>query len=288
MSAAAYPVGSTMKSVPVRTLPYGVVTKSLPGVAAAGTVTVRLVVGRGRDGAGDAAGAVEEDGVRRERRVEVRAGDRDRRARGRLRVKVVDRRRGDREARAGRDGAVGVRHVDGARCGDPARARSPSATSCVAAVTVADVPPEPPNLTVFDAGVAMKFVPVTTTDEPRLPLVGAKDETVGGAAWATPVKTSIAASASSATPAFRALIFQTVTSIPFSGVAGMRRQAEPGGWSPLRTKPAGICRGPPQKGDSPQPGRIRASTPPLPTRSRSTTSPDWWSTSVSSFEGSTT
>ena len=49
----------------------------------------------------------------------------------------------------------------------------------VAAVTVADVPPEPPNLTVFEAGVAMKFVPVTTTDEPRLPLVGAKDVMVG-------------------------------------------------------------------------------------------------------------
>jgi hypothetical protein len=84
-------------------------------------------------------------------------------------------------------------------------------------------------LTVFDAGVATKFVPVTTTDEPRLPLVGAKDVIVGAAACATPVKTSIAASAISATPAFVALIFRTVTSIPFAGFSRRRRQAEPGG-----------------------------------------------------------
>ena len=94
----------------------------------------------------------------------------------------------------------------------------------VAAVTVAAVPPEPPNLTVFEAGVATKLVPVTTTDEPRLPLVGAKEVIVGTAAWATPVKTSIAASASSATPAFLALIFRTVTSIPFAkALHGIRR-----------------------------------------------------------------
>ena len=64
----------------------------------------------------------------------------------------------------------------------------------VAAVTVAAVPPEPPNLTVFEAGVAMKFVPFTVIDAPMLPLVGENEETVGGAACATPAKTRIAAS----------------------------------------------------------------------------------------------
>ena len=103
----------------------------------------------------------------------------------------------------------------------------------VAAVTVAAVPPEPPNLTVFEAGVATKLVPVTTTDEPMLPLVGAKEVIVGTAACATPVKTSVAASASSATPAFLALIFRTVTSIPFA-----RRYAECAG----RPSPAGGVR----------------------------------------------
>ena len=101
----------------------------------------------------------------------------------------------------------------------------------VAAVTVAGVPPEPPNLTVFEAGVATKFVPVTTTDEPRLPLAGAKDVMVGTAACATPEKTSIAASASSATPAFLALIFLSSRRSPLQGVsrnapAGRARRVE--------------------------------------------------------------
>ena len=41
--------------------------------------------------------------------------------------------------------------------------------SCVAvaAVTVAAVPPEPPSLTVFDAAVVLKFVPVIVIDAPR-------------------------------------------------------------------------------------------------------------------------
>ncbi len=86
----------------------------------------------------------------------------------------------------------------------------------VAAVTVAAVPPEPPNLTVFDAGVAMKFVPVMMTDEPMFPPAGAKDVIVGAAACATPEKTRVVASASSTTPAFRTLIFLFVTLIPFA------------------------------------------------------------------------
>src|SRR6476646_6834706 len=85
----------------------------------------------------------------------------------------------------------------------------------VAAVTVAAVPPEPPNLTVFcgSGAPARQFVPVTVTDEPMLPLVGAKLVMVGAAACATPAKTSVAARASRAAPVFRTLWLLTVTSV---------------------------------------------------------------------------
>ncbi len=49
----------------------------------------------------------------------------------------------------------------------------------VAAVTVAAVPPEPPNLTVFDAGVVWKLVPVMVMLAPMLPVVGVNDEMSG-------------------------------------------------------------------------------------------------------------
>src|SRR6476619_5502651 len=78
----------------------------------------------------------------------------------------------------------------------------------VAAVTVAAVPPEPPNLTVFcvSGAPARKFVPVIVVDDPRLPLVGAKLVIVGAAACATPAKTSDATRATRAAPVFRSLL----------------------------------------------------------------------------------
>ena len=85
----------------------------------------------------------------------------------------------------------------------------------VAAVTVAAVPPEPPNLTVFcvSGAPARKLVPVTVTEEPMLPLVGAKLVMVGAAACATPAKTSVATRESRAAPVFRSLWVFTVTSM---------------------------------------------------------------------------
>ena len=48
-----------------------------------------------------------------------------------------------------------------------------------AAVTVAAVPPEPPNLTVFEAGVVWKFVPVMVMLPPMSPAVGVNEVIVG-------------------------------------------------------------------------------------------------------------
>src|SRR6185436_20806664 len=99
-----------------------------------------------------------------------------------------------------------------------------------AAVTVAEVPPEPPNLTVFEAGVAMKFVPVIVTDAPMLPLAGVKLVIVGAAACAAPAKTSVATRASRAAPAFRTLLLLTFTSMFLPGLSGRRWRARvPGG-----------------------------------------------------------
>ena len=49
----------------------------------------------------------------------------------------------------------------------------------VAAVTVAAVPPEPPNLTVLEAGVVLKLVPVIVDGRADVAVVGANDEMVG-------------------------------------------------------------------------------------------------------------
>ena len=74
----------------------------------------------------------------------------------------------------------------------------------------------PGTVTVSDVSDAAVTVAVVPPEEPMLPPAGAKDVMVGAAAWATPEKTRVAASASSATPAFRTLIFLFVTLIPFA------------------------------------------------------------------------
>jgi hypothetical protein len=77
----------------------------------------------------------------------------------------------------------------------------------------------------------MKFVPVTTTEEPRLPLVGEKLVIVGAAACAAPANTSVATRVSRAAPAVRNLWGLTVTSsfLPGFLCRGVMRASTPGG-----------------------------------------------------------